>query len=119
MQEKEEVVEVKFRLHDGSEMGPFRYPVAANVAQLKDRVVAEWPQDTKLAPRVANDVKIISAGKFLENGKTIGQCRTPFDELHKGVTTMHVVVQPSVTKSKTAKKIDKSEKKSICSCSIL
>ncbi|KAK9749996.1 hypothetical protein RND81_02G164900 [Saponaria officinalis] len=119
MQEKEEFVELKFRLFDGSEVGPFRYSVASTVAQLKDRIVAEWPQDTKPAPKAANDVKIISAGKFLENGKTIGQCRTPFDELHKGVFTMHALVQPSISKTKTAKKIDESEKKSICSCSIL
>lgn len=50
---------------------------------------------------MANDVKLISAGKFLENNKTIAQCRLPFGELPGGVITMHVVVQPSLTKTKT------------------
>lgn len=46
-------------------------------------------------------MKLISAGKFLENNKTIAQCRLPFGELPGGVITMHVVVQPSLTKTKT------------------
>lgn len=57
--------------------------------------------DKKVVPKVANDVKLISAGKFLENNKTIAQCRLPFGELPGGVITMHVVVQPSLTKTKT------------------
>lgn len=57
--------------------------------------------DKKIAPKAANDVKLISAGKILENNKTVGQCRTPFGELPRGVITMHVVVQPSLAKAKT------------------
>lgn len=37
----------------------------------------------------------------MENSKNVGQCRIPFGELQKAVITMHVVVQPSVAKSKT------------------
>lgn len=59
--------------------------------------------DKKIIPRVANDVKLISGGKILENNKTIAQCRSPFGELPAGVITMHVVVQPSLTKIKTGK----------------
>ncbi|KNA03816.1 hypothetical protein SOVF_205510 isoform A [Spinacia oleracea] len=116
---EEDLVEVKFRLYDGSDIGPFRYSPASTVANLKERIVADWPKDKKVTPKVANDVKIINAGKILENSKTVGQCRMPFGELQKGVITMHVVVQPSVAKAKTEKKIDESERKSICSCSIL
>ncbi|KNA03817.1 hypothetical protein SOVF_205510 isoform B [Spinacia oleracea] len=129
---EEDLVEVKFRLYDGSDIGPFRYSPASTVANLKERIVADWPKDCsgnahwfraveykKVTPKVANDVKIINAGKILENSKTVGQCRMPFGELQKGVITMHVVVQPSVAKAKTEKKIDESERKSICSCSIL
>jgi hypothetical protein len=40
-----EEVEVKFRLFDGSDIGPIRCNAAATtVAALKDRVVAEWPK---------------------------------------------------------------------------
>ncbi|XP_048502069.1 membrane-anchored ubiquitin-fold protein 3 isoform X1 [Beta vulgaris subsp. vulgaris] len=73
----------------------------------------------KVSPKAANDIKIISGGRILENSKNVGQCRIPFGELQKAVITMHVVVQPSVAKSKTEKKIDDSQRKGICSCSIL
>ncbi|KAG6438416.1 hypothetical protein SASPL_103358 [Salvia splendens] len=98
---EEDLVELKFRLYDGSDIGPFRYSPASTVAMLKERVVAEWPKDKKVTPKAANDVKLISAGKILENNKTVAQCKTPFGELPNGVITMHAVVQPSVAKAKT------------------
>lgn len=57
--------------------------------------------DKKIVPKAANDVKLISAGKILENSKTVAQTRTPFGELPGGTITMHVVVQPSLPKTKT------------------
>ncbi|KAG6402868.1 hypothetical protein SASPL_135082 [Salvia splendens] len=116
---EEDLVELKFRLYDGSDIGPFRYSPASTVAMLKERVVAEWPKDKKVSPKAANDVKLISAGKILENNKTVAQCKMPFGELPKGVITMHAVVQPSVAKAKTEKKVDEIPKKNVCSCSIL
>ena len=59
--------------------------------------------DKKIAPKAANDVKLISAGKILENNKTVGQCKTPFGELPNGVITMHAVVQPSLAKAKSGR----------------
>lgn len=56
--------------------------------------------DKKIAPKAANDVKLISGGKILENNKTVSQCKMPFGELPKGVITMHAVVQPSLAKAK-------------------
>lgn len=58
--------------------------------------------DKKIIPKVANDVKLISGGKILENQKTVAQCRPPFGELPGGDITMHVIVQPSEN-SKTGK----------------
>lgn len=57
--------------------------------------------DKKIAPKAGNDVKLISAGKILENSKTVAQCKMPFGDLPKGVITMHAVVQPSLAKAKT------------------
>ena len=57
--------------------------------------------DKKIVPKGANDIKLINAGKILENSKTVGQCRVPFGELPRAVITMHVVVQPSLAKAKT------------------
>lgn len=56
--------------------------------------------DKKIAPKAATDVKLINAGKVLENNKTIGQCKPAFGELPGGIITMHVVVQPSSNQTK-------------------
>ncbi|XP_074558403.1 membrane-anchored ubiquitin-fold protein 4-like [Curcuma longa] len=116
---EEDLIELKFRLYDGSDIGPIRYSSSSTVAMLKERIIAEWPRDKKIIPKVANDVKLISAGKVLENNKTIAQCRSPFGEIPAGIITMHVVVQPSSSKIKTEKKIEELPKKTLCSCSIL
>lgn len=53
-------------------------------------------------PKAATEVKLITSGKILENNKTVGQCRVPFgDNGSGGVVIMHVVVQPSLAKTKT------------------
>ncbi|KAH8492805.1 hypothetical protein H0E87_022157 [Populus deltoides] len=72
-----------------------------------------------ITPKAVTEIKLISSGKVLDNNKTVGQCRTPFGEAAGGVIIMHVVVQPSLAKTKTEKKIDKSPKKIVCSCSIM
>ncbi|XP_060192403.1 membrane-anchored ubiquitin-fold protein 3-like isoform X1 [Lycium barbarum] len=115
---EEDLIELKFRLYDGSDIGPFRYSPASTIAMLKERVVVEWPKDKKVAPKAANDVKLICIGKILENSRTVGQCKMPFGELPNGVITMHAVVQPSIAKAKS-EKIDENTKPCICSCSIL
>ncbi|CAL9138766.1 unnamed protein product, partial [Musa hybrid cultivar] len=118
---EEDLVELKFRLYDGSDIGPIRYSSSSTIAMLKERIISEWPRGRssrflfeffslvdrqvkthkKIVPKVANDVKLISAGKILENSKTIAQCRSPFGEPPADGITMHVVVQPSLTKTKT------------------
>ncbi|RRT60505.1 hypothetical protein B296_00013199 [Ensete ventricosum] len=98
---EEDLLELRFRLYDGSDIGPIRYSSSSTVAMLKQRIVSEWPRDKQIIPKIANDVKLISAGKILENSRTISQCRPTFGELPGGIITMHVVVQPSSAKSKT------------------
>ncbi|KAG0501631.1 hypothetical protein HPP92_001703 [Vanilla planifolia] len=114
----EDLLELKFRLYDGTDIGPIQYAATSTVAMLKARIVAEWPKDKKVIPKVANDIKLINAGKILENNKTIAQCTPSFGELPGGVITMHVVVQPSISKSKSEKAVDETPKKK-CSCTIL
>ncbi|CAN8230617.1 unnamed protein product [Cochlearia groenlandica] len=119
MPEEEESIDIKFRLYDGSDIGPVRYSSASTVDVLKQRVVSDWPKGKTLVPKGINEVKLISSGKILENNKTVGQCKTPFGEIAGGVTVMHVVLQPSLAKSKTEKKVDKAPKAVICTCTIL
>lgn len=112
------MVDIKFRLYDGSDIGPFRYSSASTVEMLKERIVSEWPKGNTIVPKVANEIKLIFFGKVLENAKTVGQCKAPFGELAGGVMVMHVVVQPSLAKAKTDKKVEDS-KKCVCSCCIM
>ncbi|KAG0480906.1 hypothetical protein HPP92_011475 [Vanilla planifolia] len=114
-----DTLEVKFRLFDGTDIGPIRCSTTSTVGMIKARILAEWPKDKNVVPKVVSDIKLISAGKILENSLTIGQCRQPLGELPGGAITMHVVVQPSLAKSKTEKSADGMPKKSNCSCSIL
>lgn len=53
-------------------------------------------------PRTVKEVKLISAGKVLENNKTVKDYRSPVSNLVGAVTTMHVIIQPPVVeKGKT------------------
>lgn len=48
-------------------------------------------------PKTVKDVKLISAGRILDNNKTVGDCRSPVSNLSVAVTTMHVLIQPQAT----------------------
>ncbi|GKV26115.1 hypothetical protein SLEP1_g35468 [Rubroshorea leprosula] len=41
---EEDLVEVKFRLYDGSDIGPFRCSPTSAVAMLKERIASDWPK---------------------------------------------------------------------------
>ncbi|XP_022932445.1 membrane-anchored ubiquitin-fold protein 3-like isoform X2 [Cucurbita moschata] len=98
---EDDLIDIKFRLYDGSDVGPFRYSSASTVDVLKQRIVSDWPKGKTVTPKAASEVKLISSGKILENNKTVGQCKLPFGEFTGGVIIMHVVVQPSLAKAKT------------------
>ncbi|XP_028119593.1 membrane-anchored ubiquitin-fold protein 3-like [Camellia sinensis] len=75
--------------------------------------------DKSVVPKSVSDIKLIHAGKVLENGKTLAESRVHFGDLPGGVSTMHVVVQPPVPKKKTDKNQEKNHKQNSCSCAIL
>jgi hypothetical protein len=41
---EEDLVDIKFRLYDGSDIGPFRYSSTSTVDMLKQRIVSDWPR---------------------------------------------------------------------------
>ncbi|KAG8475895.1 hypothetical protein CXB51_032669 [Gossypium anomalum] len=130
---EEDLVDIKFRLYDGSDIGPFRYSATSTADMLKQRIVCDWPKGLSSAiplvpflfellmkflllgkpvvPKAVNEDKLISSGKILENDKTVGQCKVAFGEVAGGIIIMHVVVQPSLAKTKTEKKIDDSPRR--------
>ncbi|XP_059640122.1 membrane-anchored ubiquitin-fold protein 2-like isoform X2 [Cornus florida] len=93
-------LEIKFRLPDGSDIGPKSFPAATTVATLKESIIAQWPK-----------------GKILENNRTLGECRSPLCDIPGGVTTMHVVVQPPAFEKE--KKVPNESKQNKCVCVIL
>ncbi|GFY98743.1 membrane-anchored ubiquitin-fold protein 4 precursor [Actinidia rufa] len=101
MAEAEEHIELKFRIYDGTDIAHTNYAPSTTVTTLKQRLVAEWPQDKSIVPKSVSDIKLIHAGKVLENSKTLSESRVHFGDLPGGVITMHVVVQPPVAKKKT------------------
>ncbi|KAG4173643.1 hypothetical protein ERO13_A11G071700v2 [Gossypium hirsutum] len=109
-------LEIKFRLTDGSDIGPKTFSAATSVATLKESVLAQWPKEKENGPRTVKDVKLISAGKILENNKTLGECQNHLCDIPGGLTMMHVVVQPP---SEKEKKTTNQAKQSKCVCVIL
>jgi len=113
-----EPIEVKFRLFDGTDIGPNKYDPATTVTALKEFVLARWPQDKDIIPKTLNDVKLINAGRILENNKTLAESRVPVGEVPGGVITMHVVVRPPQS-DKSEKHLSNSPKQNRCGCTIL
>ncbi|KAE8077361.1 hypothetical protein FH972_015932 [Carpinus fangiana] len=93
----EDLIELKFRLADGTDIGPSKYSPATTVASLKGKILAQWPKEKENGPKTINDVKLINAGKILENNRTLAESRVPVGELPGGVITMHVVVRPPLS----------------------
>ncbi|KAM0914295.1 hypothetical protein ACQ4PT_011508 [Festuca glaucescens] len=113
-----EPIEVKFRLFDGTDIGPNKYDPATTVTALKEFVLSRWPQDKDIVPKTLNDVKLINAGRILENNKTLGESRVLVGEVPGGVITMHVVVRPPQS-DKSEKHLSNSPKQNRCGCTIL
>ncbi|KAL5791734.1 hypothetical protein ACOSP7_000328 [Xanthoceras sorbifolium] len=119
MAEGQERIELKFRIYDGTDMAHTTYASSTTIATLKQRLVAEWPQGKTITPKSVNDIKLIHAGKILENSKTLADSKVTFGDLPSSVITMHVVVQPHVAKKKTDKNKEETQKQNSCSCTIL
>lgn len=117
----ENLIDIKFRLADGTDIGPSKYTPDTTVATLKDKILSQWPQEINIGEiglKTVNEMKLIHAGKILENNKTLAECRGPVDELPGGVITMHVVLRPPVTKNNDKPQVESPEN-NCCSCSIM
>lgn len=115
-----EQLEIKFRLHDGSDIGPKMYSATTSVATLKESLLAEWPKEKENVPKTVNDVKLINGGKILENNKTLEECKSPLCAFSEGVTTMHVIIRPpSEKRTGTEKKMANAQKGHRCGCVIM
>ncbi|XP_047157275.1 membrane-anchored ubiquitin-fold protein 3-like [Vigna umbellata] len=114
-----ENIELKFRIYDGTDIAHDFYSSSTTIATLKQKLIAEWPQGKTTTPKVVSDLKLIHAGKILENNKTLADSRITFGDIPGGFVTMHVVVQPRTTKKKTEKNHEEKQKTNSCSCTIV
>ncbi|XP_039007578.1 membrane-anchored ubiquitin-fold protein 3-like [Hibiscus syriacus] len=101
MGEGEEFIELRFRLYDGKDIAHGTYKSSMTVSTLKQKIVADWPQGNTVTPRSLNDLKLIHAGKVLENNQTLADCTITMGDLPDDVITMHVLVKPSRSKRRT------------------
>ncbi|PWA93372.1 membrane-anchored ubiquitin-fold protein [Artemisia annua] len=115
----EDLIEVKFRLADGSDIGPNKYSPTITVGSLKEMILSQLPKDEENGPKTINEVKLINAGKILENHKTLAESRSPVSEVPGGIITMLVVVRPPMPDKNSERLQDDSSKQSSCPCAIL
>ncbi|XP_028107548.1 membrane-anchored ubiquitin-fold protein 6-like [Camellia sinensis] len=113
----EDLIELKFRLGDGTDIRPSKYSPSTTVVSLKRKILAQWPKDKENVPKSINDVELINAGKILEN-KTLAEFRLSIVELPGGIITMHIVVRPPFS-DKNSEKLHNDFLKNRCSCSIM
>ncbi|KMZ68302.1 Membrane-anchored ubiquitin-fold protein 3 [Zostera marina] len=111
-------VDLKFRLFDGTDIGPTKYDLSTSVTTLKQIILSIWPQDKKNGPKTINDLKLINGGKILENNHTLAEARLPLGELPGGVITMHVVVRPLTMEKSERNDLD-IPKTNRCVCCIM
>ncbi|KAE8729352.1 Membrane-anchored ubiquitin-fold protein 5 [Hibiscus syriacus] len=85
----------------------------------KKKILAHWPKEKENCPKTIQDLKLINAGKILENSRTLAESRLPVGELPGGAITMHVVLRLPLSDKNNEKQQDDYPKKSSCSCTIL
>lgn len=115
----EDWIELKFRLADGTDIGPTKYNQSMTVSSLKEKIISQWPKESENIPKTVNDVKLINAGKILDNNRTLAESRLPVGELPGMVITMHVVLRPPTLDKKSEKLQNDPPMKNRCACTIL
>ncbi|KAF6137950.1 hypothetical protein GIB67_041823 [Kingdonia uniflora] len=80
---EEDLVELKFRLYDGSDIGPIRYSSASTVATLKERIVADWPKALLKIERELEDREATNDG--------MSYCHVNTEKKQMAVTSVTIV----------------------------
>eukprot|EP00475_Leptophrys_vorax_P003483 TRINITY_DN12075_c0_g1_i1.p1 TRINITY_DN12075_c0_g1~~TRINITY_DN12075_c0_g1_i1.p1 ORF type:complete len:119 (-),score=0.74 TRINITY_DN12075_c0_g1_i1:207-563(-) len=113
----DEPLEVKFRLADGTDIGPSKFQQEVTVLALKESILAQWPSEG--GPKSVNEITLINAGRLLENAKTLSESRVPMGEVPGTPVTMHVVVHPAHAEKATASQQPPDAASARCGCTIL
>ncbi|XP_013721816.1 membrane-anchored ubiquitin-fold protein 6 isoform X2 [Brassica napus] len=110
----EDWIELKFRLADGTDIGPSKYSPSMTVSSLKEKIISQWPKDSEYIPLSVNDVKLITAGKILDNNRTLAESRLPVGV----ISTVHLLFPPPTLHKKSELQVDPPIKNR-CLCTIL
>lgn len=116
---RDDQIELKFRLFDGTDIGPNKFDLSTSVGSIKETILARWPAGKEITPKSINDVKLINGGRVLENNQTIAESRMSVGELPGTVVTMHAVVRTPVVDKSSEKHSAKFPKSNRCECTIL
>lgn len=73
-------LEIKFRLTDGSDIGPKSFPAATNVSTLKESILAQWPKGKN---------EISSNCEILQNKRN---CLLVFDFFRKQIRIIELLL---------------------------
>lgn len=109
--------------HPSGDLGPLEVSESLSVAQVKEMAFSSWPAEGPLSkenPTSAADLRLLCAGKFLDNAKTLKDYRKEMGDPEVGtVVTMHVLVRPAAAGKAAAKDPEEGKKaKSGCACVI-
>ncbi|GBF97273.1 hypothetical protein Rsub_09964 [Raphidocelis subcapitata] len=116
------MIQLRLR-HPNGDIGPFEVVESLTISQVKEVTFSQWPTEGPLSkenPTSASELRILCAGKFLENGKQLKDYRKEMGDPDAGaVVTMHVLVRPAAAGKAAAKDADDAAKqKSGCGCVI-
>mmetsp|Transcript_51305 Transcript_51305/g.164032 ORF Transcript_51305/g.164032 Transcript_51305/m.164032 type:complete len:126 (+) Transcript_51305:125-502(+) len=115
---------IRFRMNDGTDLGPWHFPSAGTVGQMKEKVVAEFPaapggEGGAAVPKTVNDVTLILAGKVMDNAKIISDLRTQMGNPgSETLVTFHLVVRPHAAAKTQTRKEAEENKPTKCGCVI-
>ncbi|KAK6129195.1 hypothetical protein DH2020_037025 [Rehmannia glutinosa] len=75
-------LEIKFRLTDGSDIGPKNFSVATSVATLKENIIAQWPKERKWSA-YGKGHQVNQRGKNIREQQNGGECRSPLCDIQE------------------------------------
>jgi len=89
---------IRFRMHDGNDLGPILFEKTCTVQGIKERLVTELSKEGsteggKEPPKTVADLKLILSGQVLDNAKALTELKLPTSH-PEALVTMHLVLRP-------------------------
>jgi hypothetical protein len=72
--EGEQLVELKFRLFDGTDLGPRKYATETTIATIKENILSQWPQGTAFSSSFPLILLVSYPRPFLSSVSDFGYC---------------------------------------------